>query len=196
MINFIKISEYETKPKNRDVFGYICDVASQKINPSTLKSGSLRFDTPIIFHSPLRRAVECLEVKENVRYFSDVSLREIPFDMSRMCSREEWSVERSKIVRRRFKEFFISDRLLISRNEIIRETRNFLARCYILSKTSGITVVSHSFRLKIFEAFIKSQGGLTQTPSLIYDHIKDDKKTFEFGEGFSVAEEDLSFSIL
>jgi len=195
MINFIKISEYETKPSDKDVFGYLCDVVSQKIDPPTLKPRSLRSDASIVFHSPLRRAVECLELKGGVRYIPTPSLREIPFDMRLMCSKEEWVFGGSNLIRHKFKEFFVANRLGSSREDIIRETRNFLARCYVLSRLSEITVVSHSFRLKVIEAFIKSQGSLSKDPFLIYEYIKDDEKTFCFESGFSVAENSLAFSI-
>jgi hypothetical protein len=66
----------------------------------------------------------------------------------------------------------------------------------VLSKNSPISVVSHSFRLVIIRAFIKTKGHIVDDPFLIYDYMQSGQKTFTFEEKFSFAEEDLSFSIL
>ncbi len=196
MIHFIKILEYDIRPNDRESFNYIYAVASQEIDPPTLKPNSLFFDTPIVFHSPLRRAVECLKIRDGTRYVPVSLLKEIPFNIRKMCSKEEWFMDGSVLVRRKFKEHFVKNQLMMNRNEILEETKKFLARCYLLSKTSEISVVSHSFRMKIIEAFIRTKGRIEKEPSLIHDYINDGIKTFGFGEGFSVAEDDLSFSIL
>ena len=45
-------------------------------------------------------------------------------------------------------------------------------------------MISHSFRLKIIEAYLKTQGRIMNDPKLIEKYIKNSKKTFDFGEGF------------
>lgn len=193
MIRFVKILEYDTKPKDKDTFGYLCAVASQEIDPPTLKPKSLRLDTPVVFHSPLRRAVECLAMREDMRYISISSLKEIPFDMRSMCREEEWLAGKSSLVRRKFKEHFVENQLMMERDDIFEEIRKLLTQLYLFARTSEVSVVSHSFRMKVIEAFIGTMGRIEKEPTLIHEYIHDDRRTFGFGEGFSVSEDDLSF---
>ncbi len=47
-------------------------------------------------------------------------------------------------------------------------------------------LISHSFRMKLIEAYIKTDGQIEQKPELIHKYILDDKKTFDFGKGISL----------
>lgn len=193
MIHFIKILEYDTKPNDSDAFDYLCAVASQKIDPPSLKPKSLHLDTPVVFYSPLRRSAECLKMERPSRYIPSSLLKEIPFDMKQMCPKEEWLTGKSALVRKRFKDRFIKDQLLMKKEDIFEEVRKILAQCCSAAGTSEVSVVSHSFRMKIIQAFLGTKGRIEEEASLIHGYIHDDRKTFEFGKGFSIAENDLSF---
>lgn len=193
MIHLIKILEYDRKPNDKDAFDRLCNIASQKIDPPSLRPGSLRLNASVVFYSPLRRSAECLRMERNVLYIPTPLLKEIPFDMREMCSKEEWIREKSALVRRKFRESFMEDRLMEKRGDIFRAAKEFLAQYRSFIKTSDVSAVSHSFRMKILEAFIKTKGRIEEDPSLISLYIHDDEKTFEFGEGFDVGENDILF---
>ena len=81
--------------------------------------------------------------------------------------------EGEAIVRRNFKRAFAGDSLLISREELFQEIKEVINMCRRLSKRHRVAVVSHSFRLKFIEAFLKTGGGLEKGPELIEDYILD-----------------------
>ena len=66
-----------------------------------------------------------------------------------------------------------------------------LKLCLKAGPDKQIAVISHSFRLKLIEAFIKSNGQLQKHPKIIHNYIKDAEKTYKFGEGFSIPYKNL-----
>ncbi len=195
MITFTKILEYELYPKQRsqaEVFQYICNVLIQTINPQSTASQKVIIKKGVLFSSPLRRAQECIQTESVVINQILPELREIPFDITKDCTKTEWEQRGSALIRSLFKKLFIEDRLLISRQKIFDEIRTMLVKC-LSQKNQDITIISHSFRLKIIEAFIKTKGEIEKNPELIHQYIFDDKKTFGFGEGFLVSETELNF---
>ena len=185
MVQFVKILEYELNPENEDVFKYLCELTKQVIDPPSKAPGKLELIADVALCSPLRRSVECLKENAEIEYIPMRELREIPFDLEKICSREEMDREGDAIVRRNFKKAFIEDRLLTPRKELFEETKKVLNLCQKLSRQGKtVAVVSHSFRLKLIEAFLNTRGELEKNPKLIENYIFDDKKTYEFGEGF------------
>ena len=186
MIQFIKILRYETKPPSGDVFDYLCGVTTQHIDPPTASFGELMLNADVIFHSNLRRAKECIHIAPSIKYIASSFLNEVPFDLRDICPREEWEHEGSVAVRRKFKQAFIEDGLLIKRSELFREIEMTVAACRREEKTSKVAIVSHSFRLKLIEAFLVTGGDIRENPLLIHRFIHDEKKTYEFGGGFTL----------
>ena len=186
MIKFIKILSYRLKPKNGDIFGYLNDLTSQKIDPHTNEPGKLKLKEYVVLHSTLLRAVECIHRDKNTEYIGLTDLNEIGFDLEKICGEKLWKKEKSKVVRRKFKEAFIKDDLHISRKEIFDGIRKVLLLCKAKSKKGDVAVVSHSFRLAIIEAYIKTKGEIEKKPELIHNYIFDDKKRYEFGGGFEI----------
>jgi hypothetical protein len=195
MITCTKILEYELYPKQlsrAEVFQYICNVLVQTINPRNTTSQKIIIKKGILFSSPLRRAQECIQTESIVTSQILPELREIPFDITKDCTKTEWEQKGSTLIRTLFKKLFIEDRLLVSRKKIFDEIRTVFAKC-LTQRNQDITIISHSFRLKIIEAFIKTKGEVEKNPELIHQYIFDDKKTFGFGEGFLVSETELKF---
>jgi len=190
MITFIKTLPYQLKPKGRDVFEHLSDLGLQKIDPPTLSENPLSITADVIFYSPLKRVADT--IKNRTRAIKKESLREIVFDMKAMCSKEEYQEYKSVIVRKRFKEFFIKDKLPVKREVIFNEIEALLKESRFSGK-KDIAVVSHSFRLKIIEAFIKTKGEVRHKPELIHKYIFDNEKTYPFGGGFSIDSKELDF---
>lgn len=186
MITFIKTLQYETNPKDRDVFEYLSLLTLQKIDPPSTANACLSVNADTILHSPLRRVVDTLEQKQGTRYICLDALREIPFDLKQLCTKEEWRKEGNVIVRRRFKEAFIRDTLPIKRKQIFDEIKEVLCICKTYYSSHSIAIISHSFRLKIIEAFIATIGEIETNPRLIHNYLFDNRKMYEFGSGFTV----------
>ena len=188
-IEFIKTLKYENKPENRDVFEYLSALTMQKIDPPSISKDCVQTSAEIVFHSPLKRVIDTLEFKKDVKYIEMNELSEILFDIKELCTKKEWQEKKSGIVRQRFKEFFIKDQLPMKRTRIFNEIRNILNACLSQSESFNIAVISHSFRLKLIETFIETKGEIEKKPALIHKYILDNKKTYEFGSGFSVKKE-------
>ncbi len=185
-IHFVKTLKYNLNPRNTDIFDYLSKLTLQKIDPPSTARACFHVDAGIILYSPLRRVIDTLPKTENLVYICIDILREIPFDLKKLCTKNEWEEKGSNIVRQRFKDFFIRDKLPSSREQIFDEAKKILCRCFMESKFNKVTVISHSFRLKIIEAFIKSNGKIESNPKLIHEYILDNKRTYEFGGGFSI----------
>jgi len=191
-INFIKTLKYETKPQNGDVFEYLSKLTMQEIDPPSTSDICIQTNSKIVFHSPLKRVIQTLELKSDTQYIETDKLKEILFNLKELCTKQEWEKEKSEIVRERFKTAFINDQLPIKRVIIFDEIKEVLNDC-LSQDTDNVTVISHSFRLKLIQAFIETQGKIINNPHLIHRYIEKDKKTFEFGGGFSVQKENLFF---
>lgn len=190
-IEFIKTLEHETNPKNGDVFEYLSDLTMQKIDPPGISGNHIRTGTKVVFHSPLKRVIDTLEFRKDVKYIKTDELSEILFDVKKLCTKKEWQKEKSNIIRRRFKEFFIKDHLPTKRSQIFDEIKNVLNDCLSRPELFNIAVISHSFRLKLIEVFIDTKGEILNNPDLIHKYLFDDKKTYQFGSGFNIERKDL-----
>jgi broad specificity phosphatase PhoE len=189
MIKFIKMLKYDLRNQGEDLdFDWVSRVTLQQEDPKSLYPGGLESikEAEVIYHSPLRRVVECLPYNHNAQEFYPLeSLREIKFDLRQFCTKNELFKYGSKIVRQQFKDFFTQDILITSRTQIFEEVKEILKRC-VESHSSKIVVVSHSFRLSIIEAFINTEAKIETEPHLIHKFIFDDTKRFDFGDGFTV----------
>jgi len=190
MITCIKIASYELHPVKGSVFEYLRKVGLQKINPPSLAPGSIVPDLNIIFCSSLRRATESLKLSPRQKLIKSKLLDEVLFDIQDFCDEEKYTIQKSVAVRRGFKENFIKDTLLIPREVLITEVENILIQAREINE--NVTIVSHSFRLKLLEAYVKMQGAIKFHPELIRDFIFDDQKTYDFGEGFIISKPQLS----
>lgn len=176
-IKIIKILKYDLKTTSRGkIYDYLCSITSQEINPTTLEKNAMKLKEPVILSSSLNRAVDCIQRKDTLILNL---LNEIPFELSQLCTQEEWFNQGSLIVRKRFKEAFINDTLLIKRHLIFEQIEDLINICKKLD--SEIAVVSHSFRIKLIEAYIKTKGKIKDEPDLIEGFIFDNQKTLDFG---------------
>ncbi len=186
MITCVKIAPYELRPIGEDTYDYLAGLAAGAIDPPSLAPKSLSFPGSIILHSPLRRSVECIDGTAALSCEARESLKEISFDMRDFCDRTLWEREGSRAVRRGFKTAFIEDTLPIRRTELILSAHEMLEEAKAAAERAPVVLVSHSFRLKLIEAYIRSNGRLAEEPALIGEYIHDEQKTYAFGEGFTI----------
>lgn len=125
---------------------------------------------------------EYLADRLNIPYSVTNTLHEIPFDLGRMVSKEEFAVSSSELVRERFIDQFVNDSLLESRQSI-RARLETLFEEIENSNSSGLILVSHSFTMKIIEG-LASGMDLFGNPKLLGQLIHASQKTYPFGGGF------------
>lgn len=191
MINVRKIARYDIDVAG-DSYRKLCELTLQRIDPPSIEPGSILLDVDIVFHSDMRRARESFAAAPAVQQVPLASLREIPFDLTAFASPQELRDEESKPVRRRFKEHFIADTLPLSRKEILNDCKTVLRTCLENSDAGKrVAVLSHSFRMKILEAYIRSHGLLYSRPELLSLTLRDDEETYGFGTGFDLTAEEI-----
>ncbi len=194
-IHFIKIKKYQLQPLLPEgEFEYISKVLNQTHDPSSLEPKSLKCVESIILHSPLKRCLECMDYSTSAQAIEMSELREIPFDIKGKITEEEWEEKRSDAVREAFVNSFIEDTLMISRKDLKAEIEKVLSMCKKMAKTKNIEVISHSFRLKVIEAYIKTNGRVFNNVQLIREFVPLKQKTYEFGEGFDIKSSDIILS--
>lgn len=186
-ISCVKILGYNLMSPSAEIsnFEYVCQLLDQRIDPPTSEHGTLDVGDGIVFCSPLLRAKQCIMIKNDhkTRLVIREELGEIPFDLSLFCTAREWQRDGSKLVRQKFKDAFIDDKLVISRQTIAAQAKGILDIC---ARELSPVIVSHTFRLTILRAIHETNGRIISEPELIHDYIQDDKKIMNFGERFTL----------
>jgi hypothetical protein len=180
-IKCTKILKYNLYPKATPLenFEYINKVLDQSIDPPSTQAKSLILDSDVILCSTLNRARECLKTSSKVLYMPE--LKEIPMDLSSVCTLADWSKKNSAIVRQKFKEAFIKDELAISRKQLRQEADKIFEAC---NNYKSVTIVSHTFRLILLKAIYETKGKIISNPELIHNYIDNNKHILDFGESF------------
>jgi hypothetical protein len=184
-IYFRKTTEYYSGRDKNPIkrFKFLSKLTLQKVNPKPLhKFKNIKKDI-LIISSPLKRVSLSLVKKSD--YIIDDNLKEILFNLEEFCSFEEFKREGSVAVRKNFKKLFISDKLPESRKDIFRDIKKLINKLKSL-KNKEIMVISHSFRLKLIEAYVKTNGKIEKNPKLINKFIKNNERTYHFEEGFDI----------
>jgi hypothetical protein len=182
-IYFLKTNSYDLRKDKADRYVYLCNVGLQKIDPLPLNPNTLVIPTKYVVYSMLKRVSESLKHNQKQIYIPNCLLNEMIFDINSMCSEEEFNKLGSCLIRKRFCELFIKDALPQKRLALFNQIKQFLNEVSKI-KCEEITVISHSFKLKLFEAYLKTNGQIELQPELITNFIKYNEKTFEFNEGF------------
>lgn len=181
---FRKIAPYLLDAPSGDRWEYICGVLDQAIDPPSLAPMSVRVPAQRAYLSPRKRALECVASEEGTAYIVKQELNEVPFDLRRFHTKQEWEDSGSAIVRDAFVRGFVSDRLAVPRRRLFEEVRSLLGAMDRASARGYF--ISHSFRMKLFEAYFKTGGKVEREPELIREFVSLDRRTYDFGEEFEV----------
>lgn len=163
-------------------------ITLKKEDPGVRESKLLVLPEPpaIIFTSSLRRGIgtgrligKQYGTKEQ-RSLSE--LNEVLFDLRFLLTEEEYNLMGSDLVRKRFIEAFIADKLAESRNHIKTRMNKVLDLVESLT-TESYLFISHSFFMKLLQIYMEDSR-LFEKPGILMDKFDPTKKTFEFGKGF------------
>jgi hypothetical protein len=156
----LKVAPYGLRGMQKD-FTYYSDLAAQKISPPLLEGAQthiiksingkiMRVD--VLLCSPQERAIQTARIlKENffrgTEITVDNNLNEIPFSLGNIAPSSYSSTE----ARKTFLSDFMSDSLLESRDQIKRRVKRVLR----VRKGIRVLMVTHTFFMKVVEAFAK-----------------------------------------
>lgn len=172
---------YGNHTSNR--FQHVCDLLSQKSDPQSDELDSLDCKNNIVYTSPLARAVSCIAEKTVREIHTEKALSEIPFALDLFCSEEEFFHGGSTAVRKAFIIAFSQNALLLSHEILQNECDQILS----IANTQRTTLcVSHSFRMKVLQAYIQYGTQLFRDPLLIKKYINPKNKMFNFGDSIYI----------
>ncbi len=185
MIKFIKIAPYDTGKLRSDSFEYAQALLSQTINPPAIEIGSLILpEADIIFCSPLKRAQQSAAKSLSPEIVTIDQLAEIRFDISMFTNSDQYQKFGSSVIRQAFVKAFIKNGLEQPLQDLESETEHLLD--LLNMNNQNVIAISHSFRMKVIEAYILSNKQLFREPTLIKNFINTDTKLYEFKTGFSL----------
>jgi phosphohistidine phosphatase SixA len=141
--------------------------------------------TSPIYHSPLKRALQTA-MKINKSLGLDLEelaeLSEIKFNLKQLLTEEQFNYYGSNLVRKRFIEAFINDKLVEKRKEIKERINKLLKKLNNLPDGNYL-LISHSFFMKLLQFYLKDKT-LFENSIILKKYFNLRKKTFEFGKGF------------
>lgn len=108
-------------------------------------------------------------------------LNEVVFDLTKLLTQSEFELHGSCLVRERFAEAFTHD-LLVEKRHHIQERMNAIIEC-MKEFDEDTTYFSHSFTMKIFEAYVDTNFKLFNNPELIKNYLHRDRLTYPYGKG-------------
>lgn len=145
-----------------------------------------KFKFDLIVSSDLKRAKETAKLYSKQGGSSLLQeLREVKFSLKDLVTEDEYEKNGSIAVRRKFVEKFVEDKLLESREDIKRR----LVRFSNILRERGekkILVISHSFLMKMMEAYFKFGYDVFKYPETLAMFIKPNRKTYDFMKGFEL----------
>lgn len=184
-ITIIKTAEYDPTMNGQHSFyqGY-CLSTLQVSQPhiNSVEHPSISLQVKSVFCSTLTRSQETAQFFIE-RPMPSKLLDEIRVDLSKLLSEDEFKTFGSSKVRERFLVAFAQDKLLESRADVFTRIRMLLS--YLRSKSqSDLLCVSHSFFMKVLEAYIRTDGAIEKHPELLSGFISLEKHTYPYMEGF------------
>lgn len=190
-IYLMKVGPYKPFLEYRG-FNDLCNLALQLYDPGIYKDQIEKFmdkeiiekKIDMIFCSNLRRGIETAQFIKNKNASDpkikiEMFLNEILFDLNRMCTPNQYSSFKSKLIRKKFIEYFIEDKLP-ERLFIIKYKFDQLIHLLNINKHKNILVISHTFFLKLFLIYFNHQD-LFENPEIIKKYINPKKKIMRFG---------------
>ena len=135
-----------------------------------------------VYCSTLTRSIETARL-HTPRPQRTSLLNEVLFDLKTLVTEAEFESQGSGLVRQRFVEAFVNDQLLDSRAAILARVKELLQFLKAQDQTH-ILCVSHSFFMKVLEAYIKTSDKLEAHPDVLAAFISSKKHTYPYMEGF------------
>ena len=184
-VRLIKIARYGSEIGLSDKYNYYCKSTSGQVDPDVDYPISYRDkytegEHSVIASSPLLRAQSSAGYLSKKIIVID-ELREVKFELSKLVTKREYMRFGSDIVRERFVQAFIEDKLGEKRKNIMRRIETLKKRL----QGNDVVAVSHSFVMKIAQAHHEGCD-LVKCPEQLLNYINPDQRTFSYGEGFEM----------
>jgi hypothetical protein len=178
-MHFQKILSYDVYgPHQEGRFKYVCNLLNQTVDPCTLEPKMLTAHSKDVFISPRRRALSCLNQATAPSVTVVPALNEIPFDLERVCTSADFELNGSVAVRSAFLELFTNNQLALNHKTLQDECEHLLT---ISKDNPEALAISHTFRLRILETYLKTNRQLFDEPALLQKHLNPKEHWADFG---------------
>ena len=178
-MHFQKILSYDVYGTHKEGrFTHVCALLNQTSDPDTLEPAMLATHSKDIFISPRKRAIGCLNQTTAISVTVLPALNEIPFDLARVCTPTEFETNGSVAVRSAFLTLFINNQLSINHRNLQEECEYLLT---ISKDNPDALAISHTFRLRLLETYLKTNRQLFSEPTLIQKYLNPNEHWADFG---------------
>ena len=178
-MQFQKILSYDVYGTHKEGrFNRVCNLLNQTLDPSTLEPAGLSAENKDVFISPRKRAISCLNQVTANSITVLPALNEIAFDLERVCTHAEFEAKGSVAVRSAFLELFIKNQLSINHKTLQEECEHLLT---ISKDNPDALAISHTFRLRLLETYLKTNRQLFEEPTLLSKHLNPKEHWADFG---------------
>lgn len=199
-IFILKTGVYDPRFGVLDKYSSYEYVTRQKYSPPLKETESLE-KLQMHFKKQMQQGVECIYCSQATRtfetarliltYFSQKDrkivaiseLNEVKFSLKELLTREEYEKFGSNLVRERFIEFFMEDRLMESRKQLKKRVQRLLAKLRD-SQENKFLLISHSFFMKLLQIYLR-EPALFESPEALKTYFDPYQRTFDCGDGFS-----------
>ena len=140
----------------------------------------------VVLHSSLlrgRQTAKYISKTRGVKSIKLPELNEIPFSLAQLVTEDEYAKFGSNLVRERFIRAFEDDSLLEKRADMQERVKGIYDFLRELDEQS-VTLVSHSFFMKVLEATVENVP-IFEEPSSLSVVLNPEQRTYPYGTGFN-----------
>lgn len=185
-IHFIKPFQYNPRSfADQSLFDAYNAVVNRRYDPPILNYEKYQSSDTTAFSSPSLRARQTAKVYVKQKPTITALLAEVSFDMSKLLTRLEFEQSGSTLVRQRFKRDFIANELGES-HEILKKRIDDLLKLCKSTNCSTVFCFSHSFFIKLIEAYVLSNYLLFDDPKIIHNYLNSKQSTYPYGKGLTL----------
>lgn len=183
----IKTLPYDPRQdEDQDMFSGYCCVTLQKFDPCILEQAlAHKTKSEAAFVSSARRAQDTARAQGYTKLQETTLLNEVLFDLESLLTKEEFVRSGSSIVRERFVQAFVANRLLEPRAQLKARVRA-VVQLAKGAEEQVVTCFSHSFFMKLVEAYVKTGGRVFDEPELLAKFMPPSQPTYPYGKGVTL----------
>lgn len=186
-LTLIKTLPYDPRQsEDQDMFsGFRC-VTLQEFDPGILQQVlAHKTKSGVAFVSSARRAQDTARAQGYTKLQETTLFNEVLFDLESLLTEKEFEQSGSSIVRERFVEAFVANRLLEPR-PLLKARVRAVVQLAQGAEEQVVTCFSHSFFMKLVEAYVKTGGRVFDEPELLAKFMPPRQPTYPYGKGVTL----------
>ena len=178
-MRFQKILSYDVYGSEQTArFDRVCSLLNQTIDPPSDAPDGLNAHNAVVFSSPRLRAITGIDCDTASEVIIEPALNEIPFELRQCCTADDLEARGSVAVREAFLYLFCNNQLATPHQELQSEFEHILT---LSSENPDALAVSHTFRLRLLDVYVKTGRTLFERPESIHEYLNPAEHWLAFG---------------